>query len=142
MDFETVVVFGLLAFMCFIYVRAAPRLWDGRAGAAEDEPPPGGWPLGAASWRGGMRATLVTLPCSALLILFGWAFNRTSPDSTAYDVLGTLGAASVLLLIGLTASITLVNRPRFLVPPHLRSQRGVLQERRERREHRRGDRPR
>lgn len=86
-----------------------------------------------------MRACLVTVPCTALLILCGWAFNRLNPDSTAYDVLGTLGAVSALLLIGLTTSITLINRPRFLVPPPLRGQRGVLQERREKR---RGDRPR
>ena len=139
MDPETVIVFASLAFLAYIYVRAVPRLWDGRAGASEDELPPSGWPLGAPSWRGGMRAVVAALPFSFLLILFGWAFNRTRPDSTAFDVLGTLGAASVFLLIGLVASITLINRPRFLVPPHLRSQRGVLQERRERR---RPDRPR
>jgi hypothetical protein len=133
MDFETVVVFALLAFMAWLYVRAAPRLWTGHAGPAADERPPAWWPLGAPSWRGGSRAALVTVPSGALLILFGWGFNRTTPGSTAYGVLGTLAAASTLLLIGLTVTITLVNRPRFLVPPHLRAQRGVLQERRERR---------
>ena len=88
---------------------------------------PAAWPFGAALWHGLARLTLLgpglLLPSGALLLV------RHLPEDEAIVAVvrivdGTVGAALFVLLF----SIVLYNRPRSLVPLHLRDQPGAIAE--------------
>jgi hypothetical protein len=77
---------------------------------------PEGWPYGDKWWRA-YRRTMVP---GLLTILLG-ALAFTFPDLAPFFGLAILGAA-----LPLTLSIALVNRPKTLVPPAERHERGLI----------------
>jgi hypothetical protein len=88
---------------------------------------PEAWPFGAALWHGLVRLPLLGpalwLPGGALLLV------RDLPEddplvAVVRIVDGTVGAAAFVLLL----SIVFFNRPRSLVPLHLRDQPGAIAE--------------
>lgn len=120
-------IFALL-FLGVIYVLVAPKVWRGESGLDGDVPP-AWWFLGDAVWRGVARAYLATAP----FVLLMFAGGAVAEFTDAEDV-GMAIAAGALLLGGIAHfSIVLFNRPRALVPPHLRGEPGALEERRRRR---------
>lgn len=134
MSFETIFILAVLAFLGWLVwhvIRAA------RAGTLvlpdEHESAPEWWPFSDGMWRGANRSMPLSLPMIMVFIALGWSFNRASPGSALYDWLLGLGSLTFLAWMGLSWSITLFNRPRLLVPREMRSQLGVLAERRRRR---------
>jgi hypothetical protein len=55
-------------------------------------------------------------------------FVGLNVGSSAAHAIGLLFSALAALLAVLAATITFFNRPRFLVPPHLRHQPGAIAE--------------
>jgi hypothetical protein len=100
---------------------------------AEGAAGPWWWPLGDGLWRGATRSILVILPLVMVFIVLGWSFNHVDPNSPLYDVLGAAGFLLLMVVLVLTASIALVNRPRWAVPRTMRSHLGIIAERRRRR---------
>jgi hypothetical protein len=90
-------------------------------------------PFGRGVRRGEIRAlglTATSLWAATVLIFFGL---QDGDMSSAVLALG--GAALVILLLCVLCevSVVLFNRPKFVVPPHMRSDLGVVAERRARR---------
>jgi hypothetical protein len=53
--------------------------------------------------------------------------SRARPDGWAVPLwFGIPLFSSLIMLLGTIVSIVLFNRPKFAVPPHLRSERGML----------------
>lgn len=87
---------------------------------------PAAWPYGAALWRGLTRIHvlgLIAMPVGALMLLFDQGF-----DGEAADVLATTFAVALVTVVVAGWLVILLNRPTFLVPPHLRQQPGALRE--------------
>lgn len=109
-----------------------PRYWRGDP-TTLDSSPPLWWFLSEDAWRGYLRSTPATAP---LTVLFGFcgviamAFGEGSATGVTF---GLIGAALLPLGLALAASVTLWNRPRFVVPPPLRSEPGTRAQRRNRR---------
>jgi len=102
---------------------------------------PGWWPFGDGLWRGATRSILLILPLVMIFIVLGWSFNHVDPSSLLYDLLGAASFLVLMVMLGLAASIALVNRPRWAVPRAMRSHLGILAERRRRRAARRESEP-
>jgi hypothetical protein len=109
------------------YVLAAtlslPRFWRGQV------------PLNVPSWwLWSPRIYPAWLRSAPVLIASGWPFLIATPFAiglvTSEDLIPTIvlfaSVALVLVCLILAVSIALVNRPAFLVPPSLRSQRGMV----------------
>ena len=110
----------------------ARKVWHGESGLDGDIPP-AWWFLGDATWRGVARAYIATAPF--VLLFFAGALVAELTD--AYDLGMAVSAGALLLGVLVHASIVLYNRPRALVPPHLRAEPGALAERRARRQRQR-----
>jgi hypothetical protein len=131
---ENILVLSVLlggGWLCFLMVRGA------RQGTlilpAEGAAGPRWWPFGDGLWRGATRSILVILPLVMVFIVLGWSFNHVDPASPLYDLLGATGFLVLVVVLFLTASIALVNRPRWAVPRTMRSHLGIIAERRRRR---------
>jgi hypothetical protein len=121
------IVFGICAGAVLLLIYRIPRIWRGDATGLRQKP--AAWPWGTASWLSYVRV-VPSLPLMLIPVLAVYAL-RTA-DSARYE--GT-GDATVAMVVALTASgvgfvivvsIVLINRPKFLVAPHLRGQPGAL----------------
>ena len=117
-------IFALL-FLGGIYLAVAARVWRGESGLDGGRPPEW-WFLGAATWRGVARAYVATVPF-LLVMLAGAGIAEWGGDE---GVGMAVSAAAFAAGIGVHLAIVLFNRPRALVPPHLRDEPGALAERR------------
>jgi hypothetical protein len=120
-------IFAIL-FLGVIYTLVARKVWHGESGL-DGNVPPEWWFLGQASWRGVARAYIASGPF--VLLFFAGALVAETTD--AYDVGMAVSAGALLLGVIVHGSILLFNRPKALVPPHLRDEPGALAERRQRR---------
>jgi len=120
-------IFALL-FLEVIYVLVAGKVWRGESGLDGDVPP-AWWFLGDATWRGVARAYIATGP----FVLAFFAGALVAEVSDADDAGMAISACALLLGVLVHGSIVLFNRPKALVPPHLRDEPGALAERRARR---------
>jgi hypothetical protein len=102
------------------------------------------WPLPDAESRAGYdRGSLALGIASAFFAIMcvdaalaGPHFGRGTALSPVWISVGVVALAGLLTFTGLFTTIMNVNRPRFLVPPHLRGQPGAIAgRRRRRREH-------
>jgi len=103
--------------LCFI-----PRFWSGELRAPDD--PFAGWLFGVAWWRGMRRAALCTVLAGELLGVAAVLLAFSAQSGAARDAGAAVGGVA-FVLIGVVFSIGLFNRPRFLVPPYLRGERGA-----------------
>ncbi len=119
MSLTTAATIFAILFLLFLYVAAGRRVWHGESGLQPGVEPEW-WPLSAEAWHGVARSWLATGPF--LILAFG--------GYLVHLLTGADGAAALVTAIGffgvfaMMASITLFNRPRFLVPPHRRSEPG------------------
>ncbi|GGI12238.1 hypothetical protein GCM10007368_40160 [Isoptericola cucumis] len=98
-------------------------------------------PLGEAGRRGEVRAAPLT--CTTLWAigsaLVGILISDYFPGLSFLNstLVGVLTIGAILVPLVLEVLVVLVNRPRFVVPPHMRGDRGVLIDRIHRRRERR-----
>jgi hypothetical protein len=121
-------IFAIL-FLGAVYVLVARKVWHGESGLDGDVPPEW-WFLGDETWRGVARAYIATAPF--VLVFFAGALVAELGD--ADDAGMAVSAGALLLGVLVHASIVLWNRPKALVPPHLRDEPGALAARRARRQ--------
>lgn len=124
-------------FMAVIFVLVGRKVWNGES-ELDGDFPPADWPFGKPSWRGAARSYTAAAPCLVLILLAFTAQELLGTETAAGDVALVVGTVLGLGALLIVASITPFNRPRLLVPPHLRSEPGLLAERRRRRTSRRG----
>lgn len=129
----------LYAVGCFavVYLLAARKYWRGEVGDSDDEPP-SAWPFSREHWHGVVRTYVAAGPCVLAFVGAGgvnWAFPVIEPTPLG-SLLTGISAGALLLTGALYAGIILWNRPKALVPPHLRSAPGLLEVRRRRRRRR------
>jgi hypothetical protein len=117
-----------------VYPLAARKYWRGEAGDPDDEPP-STWPFSREHWQGVVRSYVAAGPFAIVSLgagALGWAFPVLDASAAGGLLLGvSAGALGVILL--LYVGVILFNRPKTLVPPHLRSAPGLLEVRRLRR---------
>ena len=89
-----------------------------------DRPAPW-WPYGPILWRGLLRVN--TLSSATMFSLAFTAVVLTLEGKVARAIGGALSLFSIALLVP-CLTIVFFNRPRFLVPPHLRDQSGAFAE--------------
>lgn len=117
----------LALIIAFFLAGATPqitRVW--RAGQNDEfrfeyEHRPEFWPWGSALWRASYRAMLPYVGLTAAMAVF-----LALPESGAFERVRTAVVWIAVGMIALMLSIALFNRPRFLVPPRLRSKPGEL----------------
>jgi hypothetical protein len=103
------------------------KYWDGRA--------PGWWVWGEAAYRGWVRALVIMTVAGTAMVLtvaVGLLLGLDADDSSVEDA-STAVAVTIAVLIGVTVvlfltavSVILFNRPRTVVPPHLRAESGAI----------------
>lgn len=125
--FCAIVAVGLL--IGWLFVR--PRYWRAEPSTL-DSSPPLWWFLSEDAWRGFLRSSSATVPLIVLVLLFGSLVMVFGEKSTAAAIFGLAGAVLLIVIYLLAVSITLWNRPRFVVPPALRSHPGSRAQRRTR----------
>ncbi len=105
-----------------------PQLWRDDAPGLRNRPTASPW--GAAVWRAFIRAFPTWVPTLVpAVVLYGILIVDPAADK------GSLRDQSALMVVLLavlgagaatSTAVMLVNRPKFLVPPHLRDQPGML----------------
>ena len=108
--------------------RHETRIWDGRA--------PSWWLWGEALFRGWVRSLVIgTAAGTAMVFALGVMLvvqpdldNPQSSQESQLEVVAIGVALGVWILLTLMLfSVILFNRPKFVVPPHLRNERGAIQ---------------
>src|SRR5687767_1075040 len=111
--------------LCVLAVEPLRRYWRGEGHVLFDAPAPAWFGWGRWAWEGSRRAA----PCLSVgfaITLAGLVVAELSPwrsldIAAAVAAVGGIGLGALALV-----SITLFNRPRLLVPPHLRDYYGSL----------------
>lgn len=108
--------------------------WRGESYSSRQIIPPSWWPYSPGLWRANVRSTQVlavgAIP-ALLLSMLAIAVLELDWPAPAEQLwwstpLLLLAMGLWVTMVGLALSVTLVNRPSFVVPPHLRSQLGML----------------
>src|SRR5579862_437234 len=125
------VVVLLALFVPFIPVFVRP-VWRGTHPYLHRGVPPGWWVFGARAWRG-FRRSLIVLPLVYVAMLAAVVAGGLTPRHSSLAWITT--ALAFLFLVGgaLMVWLALFARPRALVPPALRSERGPVADWRARR---------
>jgi hypothetical protein len=99
-------------------------LWRGRTDVFDR--PPGAWPYSETLWKGWVRSLVVQcLIITSAIGLILYSIWGPSDKSTARVVFVVgLVVAGLAFALGMTAIYW--NRPKFVVPPHLRSEPGAV----------------
>ncbi len=124
------IAFGFLLVITVAAFRNLPRVW--RHEFRHFDRAPAYWPWGAALWRGFVRMMPVgVVGCAVLLIgtvvLLLIPEEPSGPFVRPYWAVVPSLIACALPLAGMLG-VVLFNRPRAIVPPHLRAQPGALAE--------------
>lgn len=90
--------------------------------------PPAAWPYSEALWKGWVRslaAQELAFTAGVALVLYGmWGPSDKGVGRVVVIAVLAVAGAGVLLAI----TVAYFNRPRFAVPPHLRSQPSAIAE--------------
>jgi hypothetical protein len=108
-------------------VALLPRMWRNDAGFHSDQPHPV-WPWGKRTWRAMTRCVPLCFPIFAIGAVWYPIDLSIDQDGTAHEI-GTyvFGIPIVANLVALV-TVFLFNRPKFLVAPHHRHQKGLVLE--------------
>lgn len=126
------------AFVVLLAVAGIPehvRFWRGESPRARRRIPPSWWPWSPALWRGNVRSSSVlavgAVPMlgSAVLLLAVHDLGWPAPPGewVWYPLLRLTLIAAWILVPLLGVSVVLFNRPKAVVPPHLRDEPGLLE---------------
>lgn len=124
-DIAIVAFFGALT---IVAGRRVPLLWRNQTTMYDRVP--SGWLWSAGAWRAVVRSGPVltcAMPIWVAAIMIGPLVPAHHWAGFARPWWYVVPAIGVLLVgLALFGSIVLINRPKLLVPPHLRGERGVL----------------
>jgi hypothetical protein len=124
MDWRYVAVVPFAAAVLYATVKELPRLWRHQNPVWDHKP--ASWPWSETTWHRFVRTwpTGLAFGCLLLFVIVSAPLIPEQPrDSFGFVRPAWYSlplAVSPFLFFGLCLSIYLVNRPRFLVPPHLR----------------------
>lgn len=105
------------------------RSWSNTGNALHADSPRMMWSGNPASWRAHVRWTAFCGPLALILATVAVMIAGTGASGDAYNlVLLALLVPVVLLVFVASPLISLLNRPKWLVPPHLRHQPGRIAE--------------
>jgi hypothetical protein len=111
-----------------LFVWLLPQWWRNERGIHPQTPPPD-WPWSGAFWRSLVRlwgpvtyVCLVGIPATIVTIFV----SEGLLSDITLAITGIVGWTAIFVL----PSVWLFNRPRFLLPPHLRALPGWLADRR------------
>lgn len=125
MSFRDITGWLVCVFGAAFSVWALPKLWRNEGGFHSDTPHPW-WPWGIRLWRASVRAA--PLGCTVFIvgavIPLTWLVTDELWNGVVTGILAMTGAA--IFSLGLT--IILFNRPKRIVAPHHRHQRGLIAE--------------
>jgi uncharacterized membrane protein len=121
-----VVVFIVIS---IVGITRLPTLW--KETPRRSARAPTWWLWGDSLWRGWMRALPAGTVSAALLGLsccFGFLSTATSGEvhDAAWRIFAVLFVSAIFIPIVIMPLIILVNRPKFVVAPHLRKQKGLI----------------
>jgi hypothetical protein len=112
-------------------IRQLPTLW--KAPAKRFARVPSWWLWGKGLWSGWMRSVPAGTVSAALLGLagfFGLLSTGTSGEvhDAVWRIFAVIFVTAIFIAIVIMPLIIFVNRPKFMVAPHLRKQKGLLAE--------------
>jgi hypothetical protein len=131
-------IWDWLAFVIFFTLAIAatyrlPRYWRGEISVIPSMSR--WWPFGGPllrAWERSMPAAFAAGWSLIVAFLTGWlAAVGKRTDSQPLRDLAYVGIAAIavfFLSLFVVATVVLINRPKFIVPPHLRQQPGAVQE--------------
>lgn len=108
------------------------RYWRGLSPESRRLEPSARWPYSRALWLGNLRATpVMAWSGMVFFVLVGVILlGQTRGTLLGVDLSGPaparLGATLLVVMMGLAGSIVAFNRPKALVPPHLRDHDGWI----------------
>lgn len=107
----------------------APRVWRNERGMDADSPP-ANWMWGRPAWRGFVRGVSLVLPLEmTLLSLTLLTVAISGGDDAGLSMLSSvLACFTTFVIIAGHGCAGLLNRPKWLVAPHLRHQPGMIAE--------------
>lgn len=105
------------------------RSWTNTGNALHADSPRPIWAGNLASWRAHVRWTAFCGPLALVLATAAAMIAGTGASGDAYNLVMLALLLPVLLLVFVaTPAIVWLNRPKWLVPPHLRHQPGRIAE--------------
>ena len=124
---------------CLVGLSQLPRIWSHRSSFYDA--PGGWWPYSEAAWRGWVRGLPAAVVGATLFgvagIVGGFAGvldnDAALTDTTSGTVVFVLGVLGFLLIV-LSLLALYLNKPKWIVAPHLRKGRGLIYEWRRARE--------
>jgi len=123
-------LFSIVTFVV-VYFLVAGKYWRGEEGEPNDIAP-SAWPFSRAHWNGVVRSYVAVGPFIAVFVgvgLVGLVLEgRLSPAQD--DLVWAISGGSLLVALLIMGGVILWNRPKFIVPPHLRGAPGLLEARR------------
>ena len=128
MSLPAIFSFGFLGLIGLLALPQLPKIWFHRTSFYDRAP--GWWGWGEAGWQGWLRSTPVLASLAYAGLLMGIYIGILSP---ALHLPRTVDLVAIWLFLAvffggllLACTIFVANFPAFLVPPHLRSQEGML----------------
>jgi len=106
-----------------VAARQIPRLWTHASSYWDVKPH--GVPWSEAAWEGWVRALPAACVGGAALDVAAWIAVLLSKSAASKAALAAASAVWLLAMV-IAGAIILFNRPRWLVPPHLRRQPGLI----------------
>jgi hypothetical protein len=123
MTWFDLIAIGVLGLGVVLWAAQVRSIWRNEwKWAKNPDLPRPGWLWGTALWRGTQRVFPMSGGALAMLVISFVALRLGSED-----VMGVAGVLFALLFLS-ALSIILLNRPKLLVPPHLRHHPGAIAE--------------
>ncbi|GAA1595377.1 hypothetical protein GCM10009789_56740 [Kribbella sancticallisti] len=129
-DVGLLVVIVLLGLLVLGALYLMPKLWRSKADIQKDEATAKWWPFGEAFRAGFVRSIPAAVLACLMLelgLIAGFFEQYLTGDGSRFASRLTVyfGTAFVLMLL-VDLSVTLFNRPKFIVPPDARDEPGAL----------------
>lgn len=129
----------VMAVLAVAGVLLLPRIWRGDLASTYDDASRDVWLWGEPLRRGFIRGLHLGILGTIVLVFLVFTTADLEPTESVGPVAGT-AVGLFFVLLALSGSVVLFNRPRWAVPPHARHQPGAVHEWRARLRERHDDR--
>ena len=130
MDLGLLIPVFILAPLCLIALWQLPKIWRSEADIQRAEATEKWWPFGEAVRYGFIRGMPVgILAGTALTVSMALVLVEESTSGGTSQAAAQAAWIAFLVFVGLILvdlSVTLFNRPKFVVPPAARDERGAI----------------